>query len=152
MIFRVRAQEIGASVYVLVESAPAVGQPFRKRGTLRMPASEAESLRACLLTSARADLRPDGSIVVAAPRFDRDTVAITCPLCDWSARNDADADTVAQIEHYLRIAFVEHVARAHVAPDCVCRTPRCGHRASRHVGERGACVEPGCACGPGGWS
>ena len=38
------------------------------------------------------------------------------------------------------------------APDCVCRTPRCGHRASRHVGERGACVEPGCACGPGGWS
>jgi len=36
--------------------------------------------------------------------------------------------------------------------DCVCRTPGCEHSASTHTGERGACVEPGCLCGPGGWS
>ena len=116
MIFRFATQEIGASVYVLVESAPAVGQPFRKRGTLRLPAVEADALRALLVRGARGDLRPDGSIVVAAPLVGRAVVAIACPLCDWSARNETDADTVAQIEQYSRIAFVEHVARAH-APE-----------------------------------
>lgn len=38
-----------------------------------------------------------------------------------------------------------------LVPDCICRNPRCGHRASRHIGEGGACVSPGCECGPGGW-
>lgn len=35
--------------------------------------------------------------------------------------------------------------------DCDCRNRRCGHKASKHVGEGGACIEPGCPCGPGGW-
>jgi hypothetical protein len=37
-------------------------------------------------------------------------------------------------------------------PDCDCRTPKCGHPASAHVGLDGACIVAGCPCGPGGWS
>ena len=37
-------------------------------------------------------------------------------------------------------------------PDCVCRNVKCGHRASEHRGERGACAVEGCTCGPGGWT
>jgi hypothetical protein len=36
-------------------------------------------------------------------------------------------------------------------PDCDCRNPRCGHKASKHVGPAGEYMEDGCACGPGGW-
>jgi hypothetical protein len=36
-------------------------------------------------------------------------------------------------------------------PDCDCRNPRCGHKASMHVGADGRCIEIGCDCGPGGW-
>jgi hypothetical protein len=36
-------------------------------------------------------------------------------------------------------------------PDCDCRNPRCGHKASKHVGPGGECIAPGCGCGPGGW-
>jgi hypothetical protein len=40
---------------------------------------------------------------------------ITCPLCDWSARNEVpdDAEARARIEDHLRRAFADHVARAH---------------------------------------
>ena len=37
-------------------------------------------------------------------------------------------------------------------PDCLCRTPNCGHEASKHVGPYGACIVAGCDCGPKGWS
>ena len=37
-------------------------------------------------------------------------------------------------------------------PDCLCRTSNCGHEASKHVGPYGACIVPGCDCGPRGWS
>lgn len=45
-----------------------------------------------------------------------EALSITCPLCDWSARNDVppdDALSAARIGYYLRRAFVAHVAREH---------------------------------------
>jgi|KBSMisStandDraft_5_1062788.scaffolds.fasta_scaffold00317_23 hypothetical protein len=44
---------------------------------------------------------------------------VTCPLCDWSARNEVDDDpeAAARIERHLQAAFTAHVARAHGAPE-----------------------------------
>lgn len=46
----------------------------------------------------------------------------------------------------------DHDVGAVLLPDCDCRNPVCGHKASTHRGPDGACVVPGCACGPGGWA
>jgi hypothetical protein len=35
--------------------------------------------------------------------------------------------------------------------ECTCRNLVCEHGASFHRGPGGACVVPGCPCGPGGW-
>lgn len=53
---------------------------------------------------------------------------------------------------YSMLFRAELRRQAHALPDCDCRNVVCGHKASKHVGEGGACVEPGCACGPGGWT
>lgn len=54
------------------------------------------------------------------------------------ARGDGDVPLLARLAQAL--------------PDCDCRNPCCGHKASRHVGPNGACTEEGCPCGPGGWA
>ena len=57
-----------------------------------------------LTLNAEADGRPD-------------TLVIRCPLCDWSARNEADdPEAAARITPFLQRAFVEHVQRAHEPP------------------------------------
>ena len=50
------------------------------------------------------------------------------------------------------VAEIERLRGIATVPDCDCRTSGCGHKASRHIGDAGACIEPGCPCGPGGWS
>jgi hypothetical protein len=53
---------------------------------------------------------------------------------------------------WARIELIpEDATPAALIPDCDCRNPRCGHKASMHVGPGGACLEEGCQCGPGGW-
>ncbi len=47
---------------------------------------------------------------------------------------------------------MRHLLYPLLLPNCDCRTPGCGHKASQHDGPGGACVVPGCTCGPGGWS
>jgi hypothetical protein len=54
--------------------------------------------------------------------------------------------------HYRGIRrYPSPYAKERVIPDCDCRNPRCGHKASKHVGPGGECIAPGCGCGPGGW-
>jgi hypothetical protein len=56
------------------------------------------------------------------------------------------------VEALILEAIIEPPARlAPNHPDCICRNPHCGHRASQHVGPDSACLEAGCSCGPGGW-
>ena len=51
------------------------------------------------------------------------------------------------------VACLAPEGRVTVVPvaDCVRRNPHCGRTASSHRGDGGACIEPGCPCGPGGW-
>lgn len=86
------------------------------------------------------------------------TAAGTCELCDRVLLTDADVDRfLAETAHSVDDpARVERVRRLYelkrAAADCVCRSPNCGHTAAQHVGQGGACIVPGCTCGPGGWS
>jgi hypothetical protein len=68
---------------------------------------------------------------------------IRCSRCGQTSWNPHDVR-----ERYCGRCHVFHEDH----PDCTCRNRVCGHPASRHTGPAGACVEPGCVCGPGGWT
>jgi hypothetical protein len=66
--------------------------------------------------------------------------SITCPACGLTSYNP----------HDIEQRYCGHCHR--FLDECVCRNPRCGHGASKHAGAAGQCLEPGCPCGPGGWT
>jgi hypothetical protein len=76
----------------------------------------------------------------------------------WQKNGDLVYDAAAWAEvgdRYRRLGFdvlpeEESLDEMALVPDCTCRF--CGHPASRHRGAVGACMVPGCECGPGGWT
>jgi hypothetical protein len=121
MIFRLRFVQKGGHIHCRLFQATAPGHTWQKNGDLVFDEPGWRAFSALMWR--RIEMLPED--------------------------DTTDAASTRQFEG-LRLALLAG-AQHGVLPDCDCRNPRCGHKASKHVGPGGECIEAGCGCGPGGW-